>query len=123
MKLVESDPSLAAVSRSVEGRLQNVSCLAAVEIPIVLLPNFNDLGHPASPRDPAAYRRSTQNILVNGKVFPSYSTEAAQFALAHEIGHHAHHSGITVFRPEFRGVHPCMIADWLAAQWGFAEEM
>jgi hypothetical protein len=123
MKLVESDPSLAAVCRSVEARLEGISNLAEVEIPVVLLPNFNDLGHPVTPRDPASYRRSTQTILINAQVFLSYSIKAAQFALAHEIGHHAHHVGITAFRPDLGGVQPCIIADWLATQWGFAEEM
>jgi hypothetical protein len=123
MKLVESDPSLAAVCRAVEARLQAVSCLVNVEIAVVLLPHFNDLGHPATPKDPAAYMRSDQRILVNAQVFPSFSTEAAQFALAHEIGHHAHHVGITAFRPNLGGVQRCIIADWLATQWGFAEEM
>jgi hypothetical protein len=123
MKLVESDPSLAAICRSVEARLERVRCLAAVEIPVVLLPNFNDLGHPVTPKNPAAYRRPSQEIILNAQVFPSYSTEAAQFALAHEIGHHAHHVGSTGFRPDFGGVHRCIIADWLTAQWGFGEEM
>jgi hypothetical protein len=123
MKLVESDPSLAAVCRAVEARLKKVSCLAGVEIPVVLLAHFNDLGHPVTPKNPVAYRRPSQEIIVNAQVFPSYSTEAAQFALAHEIGHHAHHVGSTGFRPDFGGVQRCIIADWLATQWGFAEEM
>jgi len=123
MKLIESDPSLAAVCRLVEARLQKVSCLAGAELPVVLLPHFNELGHPATPKDPVVYKRSDQRILVNAQVFPCYSTEAAQFALAHEIAHHAHHAGITAFHPESRDVYPCIIADWLATQWGFAEEM
>jgi hypothetical protein len=123
MTLGESDPSLAAVCRSVEARLQKVSCLAGAELPVVLLPHFKDLAHPVTPKDPVAYKRSDQTILVNAEVFPSLSSEAAQFALAHEIGHHAHRAGITGFLPECRGVHPCIIADWLATQWGFADEM
>ena len=123
MKLVESDPSLAAVCRSVEARLEGISSLAEVEIPVVLLPNFDDLGHPVTPRDPASYRRSTQTILINAQVFLSYSIKAAQFALAHEIAHHAHRSGIAGFDRDFKAVHPCIIADWLATQWGFAEEI
>ena len=123
MKLIESDPSLAAACRLVEARLEKVSCLAGAEFPVVLLPDFNDLGHPATPKDPAAYKRSDQTILVNAEVFSSLSTEAAQFALAHEIGHHAHRAGLTAFHPESRDVYPCIIADWLATQWSFAEEM
>jgi hypothetical protein len=123
MRLIKSDPSLAAICRLVEGRLGAISSLAAVEIHVVLLPHFNDLGRPVTPNDPVAYRRSDQTILVNAQVFPSFSTEAAQFALVHEIGHHAHRAGITAFHAEFKGVHSCIIADWLATQWGFAEEM
>jgi hypothetical protein len=123
MKLIESDPSLAAVCRLVEARLQKVSCLAGVELHVVLLPHFKGLAQPVTPKDPVAYKGSDQTILVNAEVFCSFSTEAAQFALAHEIGHHAHRAGILAFHPEFRDMHPCIIADWLATQWGFAEEM
>lgn len=123
MKLVESDPSLTAICRLVEARLAGIPSLAAVELPVVLLPRFNDLGPPVTQRDPVAYNRRGQKILVNSQVFPSFSAEVAQFALGHEIGHHAHYAGITPFRPDFRGVHSCLIADWLAAQWGLSEEM
>ena len=123
MKLVESDPSLAATCRLVEARLGAIPSLAAVELPVVLLPHFNDLGPPVTPRDPVAYNRPGHKIFVNGQVFPSFSVEAAQFALAHEIGHHAHQAGMTAFPPNFRGVHCCLISDWLATRWGFSEEM
>jgi hypothetical protein len=123
MKLIESDPSLAAVCRLVEARFREIPSLAAAEIPVVLLPHFSDLGQPVTARDPTAYNRSGKRIFVNASVFPWFRKDAAQFALAHEIGHHAHHAGLTAFRPEFRDVHPCLIADWLAAQWGFSEEM
>ena len=123
MKLVESDPSLAAICRLVEVRLAQIPSLAAVELPVVLLPHFNDLGPPVTRRDPVAYNRPGHKIFVNGQVFPSFSTEAAQFALAHEIGHHVHHAGIAASLIGSKGMHPCLIADWLAAQWGFSEEM
>jgi len=123
MKLIESDPILAEICRLVEGRLQHVGCLATIEIPAVLLEHFTNLGHPVTPKDPTAYNRSEHKIFVNAEVFPSFSVEAGQFALAHEIGHHAHYVGIAASLPEFRSVHPCLIADWLAVKWGFAEEM
>lgn len=47
----------------------------------------------------------------------------AQFALAHEIGHHAHQKGITASDPRFKDVHPCVVADWLAAHCGFCDGM
>jgi hypothetical protein len=123
MKLIESDPTLAGICRLVEVRLQDVSCVATVEIPVVLLGDFNHLGYPVTPRDPVAYNRSGHKILVNAQAFPSFSGEAAQFALAHEIGHHADHTGIAGSLLGSKGIHPCLIADWLAVQWGFAEEM
>ena len=123
MKLIESDPSLAAVCRLVEGRLQEIPSLAAVEIPVVLLPDFSQLGPPVTARDPTAYNRSEKRIFVNARVFPSFREGAAQFALAHEIGHHAHDTGISGVLPGAKALHPCLIADWLAAQWGFSEEM
>jgi len=123
MKLVESDPSLAEICRLVEGRLQHVGCLAGVKIPVVLMEHFRDLGFPVTPRDPTAYNQTYHKILVNADVYPSFSRKAAHFALAHEIGHHAHDAGIAASLLVSKGVHPCLIADWLAAQWGFSEEM
>lgn len=123
MKLAESDPSLSEVCRSVEGRLQHVECLESIEIPVVLLEHFKDLGFPVTPRDPTAYNLSGPKIFVNAQVFPSFSAGAAQFALAHEVGHHANDAALSASLLRSRRVHPCLIADWLAAQWGFAEEM
>lgn len=74
MKVIESDPSLGALCRLVEARLGGIPSLATVEIHVILLPHFNDLGHPVTPKDPAAYRRSDRAILVNAQVFPSYSS-------------------------------------------------
>jgi hypothetical protein len=123
MKLIESDPSLSEICRSVEGRLQPISYLSTVEIPVVLLEHFNELGFRVLPKNPAAYSGSRKQIWVNAKVFPSFARGAAQFALAHEIAHHAHNTGIAGSLLGAKGVHPCLIADWLATQWGFAEEM
>jgi hypothetical protein len=95
MRLIESDPSLAAVCRLVEVRLGQISTLAAVEIPVVLLADFSQLGPPVTARDPTAYNRSEKRIFVNARVFPSFREDAAHFALAHEIGHHAHDTGIS----------------------------
>jgi hypothetical protein len=123
MKLVESGASLSKICRLVEVRLQGVSCLATVEIPVVLLKHFKDLGYPVTPRNPTAYNRPGKRVFVNGEVFPSFREDAAQFALAHEIGHHAHDTKIAASLIGSKGVHPCLIADWLATQWGFSEEM
>lgn len=122
MKLIEGDPSLVEICQLVETRLESVSCLATVEISVLLLKNFQDLRHPVTPRNPTAYNQTYHKILVNAEVFPSLSAKAAQFALAHEIGHHAHDTGISASLLGSNGVHPCLIADWLATQWGFAEE-
>lgn len=123
MKLIESDPSLTAICRSVEVRLGGISTLAAVEIPVVLLADFSQLGPPVTARDPTAYNRSENRIFVNARVFPSFREDSAHFALAHEIGHDAHDTGISGVLLGAKGLHPCLIADWLATQWGFSEEM
>jgi hypothetical protein len=121
MRLIESDPSLAAICRSVEVHLGGISTLAAVEIPVVLLADFSQLGPPVTARDPTAYNRSEKRIFVNARVSPSFREDAAH--LAHEIGHHAHDTGISGVLLGAKGLHPCLISDWLAAQWGFSEEM
>lgn len=123
MKLTESDSSLNEVCRTVEERLRDVGHLQGVNLPVTLLPNFNDLPLPVTPKDPTAYDGSKHTILVNARVFPALPQEVAQFALAHEIGHHTHETGITTSSPRFKGVHSCIVADWLAAQWGFGEGM
>jgi hypothetical protein len=123
MRLTESDLSLADICRSVEQRMRGVRCLQGVDLPVILLPHFNDLGLPVSPKDPTAYNRPDDAILVNALVFPSRPPEIAQFAIAHEIGHHAHDVGITTSDMGFKIVHTCLVADWLATQWGFVQGM
>jgi hypothetical protein len=123
MELTESDPSLTEVCRRVEACLGHVSYLHDVDLSVILFQYFNDLKFPVTPRDPTAYNRLGDRIFVNTRVFPSLLPEIAQFALPHEIGHHAHDVGITASAPGFKGVHPCLVAEWLASQWGFTKEM
>ena len=123
MRLNESDPSLSHICRQVEKRLRPVNCLHNVTLRVVLLPNFNELGPPLTARDPTAYNRPGDTIFVNAIVFPSLPVEIREFALAHEIGHHTHDVGITTSAPEYQSIHSCLIADWLATQWGFEKGM
>lgn len=122
LKLMESDPSLYGVCRATEERVRQVSCLRDVSISVVLLPNFEGLGPPVTSKDPAAYNRHSDSILVNHRAFPSFPPKIAQFVLAHEIGHHRYIQIISS-APELKAVHPCLVADWLAVQWGFEQEM
>jgi hypothetical protein len=111
MKLIESDSSLTEICRLIEERVRGVTCLENVNLPVVLLPNFGNLGFPVTPKDPTAYNRRKHIIFVNTSVFPSSPCENAQFAIGHEIGHHAHYIGIATSAPSFRNVHPCLVAD------------
>jgi hypothetical protein len=86
MKLTESDRTLSEICRLVEEQIREVSHLRDLSLPVTLLANFNDLPFPVTPKDPAAYDGSKDVILVNAAVFPSLSSDVAQFALAHEIG-------------------------------------
>lgn len=122
LKLTESDPSLSETCRAVEERLRHVSCLRGVSIKVVLRPNFESLGGLVTPKDPAAYNYPSDSILVNHFVFASRPPKIAQFVLAHEIGHHRCVK-IVASSPEFKRAHLCLVADWLAAQWGFEHEM
>jgi hypothetical protein len=123
MKLNETDGSLSDICRTVEKSVAEVDCLRAVQLPVKLLADFDSLGPPITPRDPTAYNRPSHTILVNASTFFSFPRGNAQFALAHEIGHHTHDVGITTSSTEFSGVHSCLVADWLAAKWGFEQEL
>jgi len=123
LRLNESDSSLSRTRRQVEEQLRPVACLGDVSLAVVLLPSFRELGPPVSSADPTAYKRREDKILVNAILFPSLPLEIQEFAFAHEIGHHTHDAGITTLAPGFRTIHSCLIADWLAAQWGFEKGM
>lgn len=69
MKLTESDRTLSEICRLVERQLREVSYLRDVSLHVTLLPNFNDLPFPVTPKDPAAYDGSKDMILVNAAVF------------------------------------------------------
>lgn len=121
MKLIESHGSLTDVCRVVERRLRGVDYLRGVVLPVKLLMSFESLGAPITSRDPTAYNRSTDTILVNAATFFSFPKNRAKFALAHEIGHHVHDTGIRTSLPELNSIHSCLVADWLAARWGFKQ--
>jgi len=119
MKLVESDSSLREICRSVEQRLRDALYLDKTELPVELLPNFESLH--LKPEDPCAYRPKPPTILINSSSFFAHVFEFQAAALAHEIGHHVHDSGLLGKAPHYDNVSPCIVADWLVCVWGLFE--
>jgi hypothetical protein len=123
MTLKDADKRLAPVCRIVEHRLAPVECLRDVELPLVVLPDFDRVGYPITARDPVFYNRTESVIFVSEAIFFDRSYSAKQFALAHEIGHHAYDKELAGESKEFTGNLSCLMADWLAARWGFGDEL
>lgn len=124
MKLVESAPSLTEVCRAVEIGVQDVDDLATLELPVVLLPDFDSLSEAKSSdavrRSPAAYQLRERRILVNSVAFFHLPTDVAEAALAHEIGHSVCHRHSLMQRVRsYRELGECIVADLLACRWGF----
>jgi hypothetical protein len=73
MELFESDPSLCRICRMVEEKLVNVQALSNFDLSVQLLASFDDEPEAkqleAITKTPAAYRRSNQTILINGREF------------------------------------------------------
>ena len=123
MKLIESDSSLSATCRAVEVRLAGVGDLAGLELPVVLLPDFEDVPEAkrsvAIRRTPAAYRPSEGKIFVNQARFSLLPADVAEAVIAHEIGHAvSHRDSLAQKYPELSD---CMVADLLACRWSFFE--
>jgi hypothetical protein len=117
MNLIESDASLAQVCRSLESRLQDIGYLDGIQLRVELLPNFEGL--PIKPENPCAYDPKTCIMLINGSNFFEQPFDCQKSALAHEIGHHVHDSGLIGRAAHYEMVSRCIVADWLACVWGF----
>jgi len=132
LKLAESDPSLSTLCRAVEVRVQSVHELAGLELPVVLLRNFDSVPELSSfpegkVRDayrlsPAMYQAQTQRVLVNAAGFFSLPRDIAEAVLAHEVGHAVCHRDSIMAQPRYRPLLcECIVADLLACKWGFFE--
>lgn len=66
-------------------------------------------------------RVNSGTVLINAAVF--FTGHAPQFALAHEVSHHVYEKGIDATASGLKLLHPCIVADWLAAKWSCAEEL
>ncbi len=130
MRLAESDPALSSVNRAVEERTRGIDTLAALELPVVLLPDFDCLPEVESSNKyretPAAYRPSEGRILINGSKFLSLEPDIAQAVLAHEVAHAVCHRDSIVMRDDLTYGIPVIVsedivADLLACRWGFSE--
>ena len=119
MNLIESDASLAQVCRSLESRLQDIGSLDGIQLRVELLPNFEGL--PIKPEERCAYDPKTCTILINGSNFFELPFDCQSSALAHEIGHHVHDSGLIGRATHYEMVSRCIVADWLACTWGLFE--
>jgi hypothetical protein len=129
MKLSESHSSLSSLCRAVEIRLRFVDALAGLNLPIVMLPDFESLPESkdsATVRDtPFAYQRREKRIIVNGDLFPSLASDVCEAALAHEIAHALYHrSPIVIKDPQFSiALDEEIVADLLVCRWGFLDEL
>ena len=133
MRLNEDNMALASPCRSVERRLQDVSRLADLVLPVCLLSNFDHQAEvalrPFIKMDPAAYRSSLGKILVNEMEFFKLPSPTADLVLVHEIAHAYCCLVDPSFseRQEFSGVAksrlPEMLADLLVCQWGMEVEL
>ena len=129
MKLSESDSSLSSLCREVEIRLRSVDALDDLDLPVVMLPNFESLPEskdsPTARYTPAAYQRLEKRIVVNGDVFPSLPSDVCEAALAHEIAHALYHRSPIIIRDPQSGIalDEEIVADLLACRWCFFDEL
>jgi Zn-dependent protease with chaperone function len=128
LKLDESTPSLSAICRAVEARLEGVEELASLKLPLVLLPDFDSLPEAnlaaAIRLTPTAYQRLERRILVNAATFSTLQEDVAEAVLAHEIGHAlCHRDSIMERATDYRFLGECIVADLLACKWGFFDAL
>jgi hypothetical protein len=127
MRLVETDLRLSKNCRAVEMRTQGISDTARLELPVVLLANFDSLPDSTATdrRSPCAYQVRENRIIVNTSRFFDLENDVAEAALAHEAAHGLYHRDRIVKRCMFLGI-PMLaseevVADLLACRWGFFE--
>jgi len=122
MKLIESDNRLSTSCRAMELSVHSVSELRDLVLPVSLI----DLATLAEMSDVyvntnAAYRKSTQEVLINNSFFQLTSLEQ-HGVLAHEVAHAVdHRDDLLAKLPEkYRiGIHPEeFLADRIACSWG-----
>jgi len=104
--------------------VHGVAELAALALPVVLLPDFESLPEATLGTSirlsPAAYQPQGQRISVNEAIFHALEPDVAEAVLAHEIGHALCHRDATMQRtPAYRLLGECIVADLLACGWSF----
>jgi antirestriction protein ArdC len=128
LRLLSTDPKLAALCQAMQDHLAEVAELQQLEVNVVLLPNFNSLpeaeAHPSIRQDCAVYRPSTNTIYVNESIFESQEPDVMNAIMAHELGHAcAHHLSLMKALSTYAGLGEEYLADRLACVWGFHEPL
>lgn len=131
MKLFVSDQLLENACRKLENALESVSDLASINLDVELLDSFEELPESSLSVEycssPAAYRSSTDQILVNGSKYFELTKDEQVAVLAHEIGHVVCQAGSLprcIVKPAesnnpFASVTECIAADIWVCEWGF----
>jgi hypothetical protein len=101
--------------------LANVNILNGFSPTVVIHPNFESLPESAQDairRSPAAFRNTSQELLINEAIFFPLDADTQIAVMAHEIGHAAHNRGGRI--PNLpANLQSCIIADVWACSWGF----
>lgn len=128
LRLLESTEELATFCRRLEKQIQLPSELGEIELPVTLLPNFED--QPGADRSfiilhgEAAYRPSQKMVVVNASTFFNLPAASALATLAHEIGHVVYEKATeTRYNLGYSGLDEELSADALTCEWGFCEKM
>src|SRR5882762_3693807 len=91
LTLQEKDPRLANTCRSVEAFVGSTPELNGGSWSVLLLSTFNNQPEAQTSKafrnSPAAFRVSTQEILMNDSTFWSLPQSAQPAVIAHELGH------------------------------------
>jgi hypothetical protein len=127
MRLIETDSSLSKTCRAIEKRTQEIADTASLELPVVLLPNFDSIPNAtaAARRSPCASQVSENRIIVNAFLFFDLEDDVAEAALVHEAAHGLCHRDKIVKRGLVHGIPMIaseeIVADLFVCQWGFFE--
>lgn len=109
--------------RAFERRTKSIGPLRALELPVMLLDNFDALAEerskPSIRPNPALYERSGRRILVNAREFARLSREEGEVVIAHEVAHDV----ICTAKRRSRYLSDDLVADLLVCRWGFCDEL